>query len=67
MPNFEVRSGQIDMALHVAESLNKGNIGIIEAGTGTGKSLAYLLPSVIWAQKNKAKGQRVVAWGFWKI
>lgn len=55
MPNFEVRPGQIDMALHVARALNDGQIGIIEAGTGTGKSLAYLLPSVLWAQKNKAK------------
>lgn len=55
IPNFEARQGQIDMALHVAKSINKGEVGLIEAGTGTGKSLAYLLPSVLWAKKNKKK------------
>jgi len=55
LANFEARQGQIDMALHVARSLNHGDIGIMEAGTGTGKSLAYLVPSVLWAKKNNRK------------
>ena len=42
-------------AIHVMHAINKGEVGIIEAGTGTGKSLAYLLPSVLWALKNKQK------------
>ena len=55
MPNFEARTGQIDMALQVGEAFNDGNTAILEAGTGTGKSLAYLVPSVLWALKNESK------------
>ena len=55
MPNFEPRTGQIDMALQVGEAFNSGHTAILEAGTGTGKSLAYLVPSVLWAMKNESK------------
>ena len=55
MPNFEARIGQIDMALQVADAFNTGHTAILEAGTGTGKSLAYLVPSVFWAVKNDSK------------
>jgi predicted DnaQ family exonuclease/DinG family helicase len=43
------------MAHKVAESLNDQSILIAEAGTGTGKSLAYLVPAAIWALKNKCR------------
>lgn len=43
------------MAMLVKKSLNQDIKAIIEAGTGTGKTLAYLLPSVLWSIKNKKK------------
>ncbi|HPU86186.1 MAG TPA: helicase C-terminal domain-containing protein [Candidatus Latescibacteria bacterium] len=51
-PAYEVRQSQIDMARAVTEVLNEGGTLLCEAGTGTGKSLAYLVPSVTWAWKN---------------
>jgi len=52
---YEARQPQVEMALHVAHALNEGHISISEAGTGTGKSLAYLVPAVLWALKNDAR------------
>ena len=49
---YEDRPGQRDMLDAIVERFNEGGISIIEAGTGTGKSLAYLLPAVRWAQEN---------------
>jgi len=46
LPGYEERAAQIQMAQAVAESLENGQHALIEAGTGTGKSLAYLLPIV---------------------
>lgn len=46
---FEDRPSQIRMSLAVAETLNRGGCLLAEAGTGTGKSLAYLLPSALKA------------------
>lgn len=43
----EERQGQIDMAHAVAESLNAGRSIIVQAGTGTGKSLGYLVPALL--------------------
>lgn len=56
-PNYELRPPQIAMLRKVAETFNQGGIAMIEAGTGTGKSIAYLLPAIRWAMQN---GQRVV-------
>lgn len=55
--NYEHRPQQIEMAYAVTNALNKGEHIMIEAGTGTGKSLAYLVPSVLWSTLNS---QRVV-------
>jgi len=49
--DFEQRPEQLDMARDVAESLQFGGTLIVEAGTGTGKSLAYLVPAALWALK----------------
>ncbi len=46
LPGYEERTAQIEMATTVARSLAQSVPAIIEAGTGTGKSLAYLLPIV---------------------
>jgi ATP-dependent DNA helicase DinG len=49
----EARPGQIEMAERVAESIRDGRHLVVRAGTGTGKTLAYLVPAVL-------SGQRVV-------
>ncbi|MBK9644774.1 MAG: hypothetical protein IPO67_06425 [Deltaproteobacteria bacterium] len=51
----EARGQQLEMALSVARLLNDGGVLMAEAGTGTGKSLAYLIPSILWAQANDSK------------
>jgi DNA polymerase-3 subunit epsilon/ATP-dependent DNA helicase DinG len=57
LPGYEQREEQVFMARLVAESLNAGGQVVIEAGTGTGKSLAYLVPAALRAV---AANQRVV-------
>ena len=47
MPAFEARDGQKDMALAVARAIAGRQKLIVEAGTGIGKSLAYLLPAAL--------------------
>src|SRR5260370_16528734 len=46
LPGYEERAAQIEMARRVAAALDNHEHAVIEAGTGTGKSLAYLLPIV---------------------
>ena len=46
---FEVRNEQIEMATAVAEAINSSSRLTVEAGTGVGKSLAYLIPGAIYA------------------
>ncbi len=58
--NYEERDQQVTMARVVADSFSNGNFLVAEAGTGTGKSMAYLLPSVEWAVTNRANRERVV-------
>ena len=52
MEGYEERPGQIDMAGAISEAFNRGEHLMIEAGTGVGKSLAYLIPAVNWAWIN---------------
>jgi ATP-dependent DNA helicase DinG len=53
--NFEYRPEQQQMAVAVAKALEDGAHQVVEAGTGVGKSLAYLVPSVLFAVENKRK------------
>src|ERR1035438_6017063 len=46
-PAFEPRKGQMDMAIAVDEALSENRKLIVEAGTGTGKTLAYLVPALL--------------------
>ncbi len=46
-PDFEPRPGQRDMAAAVARVLGRGGVLLAEAGTGTGKTLAYLAPAIL--------------------
>lgn len=49
LPGYEARHEQVHMAQLVGETLSTGGQLLIEAGTGTGKSLAYLLPAALRA------------------
>ena len=53
--DFEERPGQIALLERICETFNKNKVGVFEAGTGIGKSFAYLLPAVLWALKNKER------------
>ena len=48
-PDFEYRAEQQEMAVAVAEALSSDKPLVVEAGTGVGKSLAYLIPAVNFA------------------
>ncbi len=54
---YEDRPQQRAMLREVARTYNEGGVSVIEAGTGTGKSLAYLVPAALWALRN---GERTV-------
>jgi ATP-dependent DNA helicase DinG len=51
MPDFEPRAGQVEMAHAVARVFESGGVLLAEAGTGTGKTLAYLIPAVLSRQR----------------
>lgn len=53
--DFEYREGQIEMANIIEKHLNNYEPCIIEAGTGIGKTLAYLLPLVLYAKENRTR------------
>ena len=56
-PAFEERESQTAMLRQVCRAFNNDEICAAEAGTGVGKSLAYLVPAVAWAVRN---GERIV-------
>ncbi len=47
VPGFAPRAGQIDMAHRVLETIQEGGFLVVEAGTGIGKTFAYLAPALI--------------------
>ncbi len=51
MPGFEPRNGQRRMAAAVAKAIEDGETLLAEAGTGTGKTLAYLIPAILSRQR----------------
>ncbi len=53
--NFEYRKEQQEMAVAVARSLSEERHLVVEAGTGVGKSLAYLVPAILYALEHKKK------------
>ena len=54
---YEDRPSQRDMAMEIVRLYNSGGVGLLEAGTGVGKSLGYLVPALRWAAAN---GERTV-------
>ena len=57
IPGYEHREPQLQMLLAVAQTMRRGGTLVVEAGTGTGKSLAYLIPAV---GRALARGEKVV-------
>lgn len=53
--DYEVREKQLDLVRAIANCYNKSTIGVFEAGTGIGKSFAYLIPSIKWAHLNRER------------
>jgi ATP-dependent DNA helicase DinG len=51
LPGFEPRDGQQAMAAAVARAFDDGGVLLAEAGTGTGKTLAYLVPAILSRQR----------------
>jgi ATP-dependent DNA helicase DinG len=51
IPDFEARAGQAEMAEAVARRFEEGGVLLAEAGTGTGKTLAYLIPAILSRQR----------------
>jgi DNA polymerase-3 subunit epsilon/ATP-dependent DNA helicase DinG len=56
-PEFEYRPQQVAMLNAVSEALSEQRHLLVEAGTGIGKSMAYLIPAALWAIQN---GKRIV-------
>jgi ATP-dependent DNA helicase DinG len=54
---YEDRRSQRDMAAYIADGYNDGGVQLLEAGTGVGKSFAYLVPALQWARTN---GERTI-------
>lgn len=54
-PEFELREEQQQMALAVSQAFNRSQTLLVEAGTGVGKSLAYLMPAREWAVKRRER------------
>ncbi|MDI6782981.1 MAG: ATP-dependent DNA helicase [bacterium] len=55
MPGYEHRQEQIAMAERIEQAILKGEQLVVEAGTGVGKSLAYLTPFLLWAIDKKKR------------
>jgi ATP-dependent DNA helicase DinG len=51
LPDYEPRAGQLEMATAVAARFEQGGVLLAEAGTGTGKTLAYLVPAILSRQR----------------
>ncbi len=52
---YESRKPQVDMLRAITQAFNKGNHLLIEAPTGTGKSIAYAIPAIYWAFTNNER------------
>lgn len=53
--NYEYRVQQVEMLREVTRAFSDGYHVLVEAGTGTGKSFAYLVPAALWAIQNNAR------------
>ncbi len=53
--SYELRPQQLEMALAIEKAIEENKHLIVEAGTGVGKSMAYLIPFIFWSVKNNKK------------
>ncbi|MCL1993719.1 MAG: ATP-dependent DNA helicase DinG [Spirochaetes bacterium] len=60
LPHYQARQAQLDLAEFLTRAFNEDSIVAAEAGTGVGKSFAYLVPAAIFAQKNGGKKEKIV-------
>src|ERR1039458_1350432 len=51
IPGYRMRRQQIDMAQAIAQAMRDNSLLVAEAGTGTGKTFAYLVPALLWGGK----------------
>jgi ATP-dependent DNA helicase DinG len=63
IPDCEIREQQIEMALLVEQALQQERHAVVEAGTGTGKSFAYLVPLALGLEAGAGAGRAVVSTG----
>lgn len=54
-PLYEERPSQLALVKAICEAFNKDQVAVFEAGTGVGKSYAYLVPAMLWAKYNKER------------
>ncbi len=54
-PEFEYRPQQVEMLRAVADAFSNSKHLMVEAGTGTGKSFAYLIPAALWSMQNNTR------------
>ena len=47
--NYEERPSQIQLTKEIMSAFNRNRVSVFEAGTGVGKSFAYLIPSILWS------------------
>jgi len=52
---YEHRDEQLEVLSNVIEAFNDEYLSMVEAGTGTGKTLSYLIPSILWCIKNNER------------
>lgn len=52
IPGYEKRAPQQEMTEAVCKAFNRSELLVVEAGTGTGKSMAYLIPAIYWGVTN---------------
>jgi len=57
LPSYEARAGQQQMSKQIWEAFDEEKSALFEAGTGIGKSLAYLIPALLWSYKT---GEKIV-------
>jgi len=61
LPGFVPRPPQLELAAAIEQALADGRHLVAEAGTGTGKSFAYLLPAAAWADRHQGQGPVVIS------
>jgi ATP-dependent DNA helicase DinG len=54
-PHYEYRPQQVEMLRSVSNAFSEGRHLLVEAGTGTGKSMSYIIPAAMWAMQNNRR------------